>query len=170
MSGDEQRARNLFSEIVGEIRDKLEGIDQKMRALDPKIMDISKRLMTHVRSKCAEQFEWLEKNSSKTSDGQMELNSSIPPAEAEKRFQELSACTDKQDHGLRIFFNDMNDKQTKIQDATSNCMEKCYSESNQKPDQEVKDCFKGCFTTTLNDMNNLHFSIEEKLTETNKRI
>jgi hypothetical protein len=171
MSGkDEQRVRSLFGEVVNDLKQKLDGVENRMKSLDPKILNLSQKLMNYVKSKCKSQFEWLEKNSTASADGQMELNASVPQAEAEKRLQDLTSCTDKEDFGLRLFFNSINERQAKIQENTSSCLESCYNVSNRKSDNEVKDCFRECFNNTILDMDKIYTSCEDKITEINKRI
>jgi hypothetical protein len=170
MSNNEQRTRTIFVEVLSELKGQLDGIEEKMKSLDPKIQDLSVKLMNNVKSKCSLQFEWLDKNSKKGSNGALEIDTTIPKAEAEKKLQELQSCTDKYDQGIRIFFNQINEQQYKTQNKNSQCLENCYTESSKLKDDEVKSCFKNCFIPTMEDMSSIFFKIDNKIGEINKSL
>jgi hypothetical protein len=169
---DKKRLSTLLKEVYDSFVDKLTILDKKSQDVEHKMEILNPKLQSHLKSKCAQEFAWIEKNGKiVTKDGitGIDINDDAKPY-AEENFKKWEKCTNENDFGFRQNLAKVEDNFQNVQNDQQECMNKCITSLNSKNDNEVKDCFKGCFNSffdfnlkTLSDTLNNIEEIERKI-------
>lgn len=146
---DKKRLSTLLKEVYDSFIDKLTTLDKKSQEVEHKMETINPKLQSHLKTKCAQEFAWIEKNGKiVTKDGMtgIEINDDAKPY-AEENFKKWEKCTSENDYGFRQSLSKVEETFQNVQNDQQECMNKCISSISTKNDSELKDCFKGCFNS-----------------------
>lgn len=165
MGKDNKRAKELLDKTVEEYKKDLEIIDSKFKALDKKIHKLTPLILIKMKQACLKAYEWMENNYTKENDGSIVLRKGLPKEEVEEKTKELIKCSDENDSGFKLFFEKINKEQENSTNKSSNCFNSCVDKSKEYNDEDLKRCYKTCFTTSIQDMNDIAKAMEDKIKE-----
>ena len=166
------RIQNLYKDVLGELRNKIDNIENVGRNFENKIMNLQKRLFSVMKTNCRSEYEWIERNGKiMEKDGglQIEINEESK-AEGQRHLDEFKECADKSSFGLRGYFDDMNVSQNRLYSDNEKCMASCVEKIDEKSDEHLKRCIKSCFNNTFDGVQKIYNDVEEKLDDISRKI
>lgn len=173
MSSDlQQRIQNIYKDVLGELKHKIDNAEKVGRSFEKKILDIQKKLFDGIKTHCRTEFEWIEKNgriNEKDGGLQIEINENAR-VEGQRYMEDFKECADRNSFGLRNYFDNMNDEQTKVYQNNEKCMIGCLQTPEQKSDDDLKSCIKTCFVNTFDQVERMYQDVDVKLDDISRRI
>jgi len=168
----QSRIENLYKDVLGELRYKIDSIEKVGRNFEQKIMDIQKRLFGVMKDNCKTQYEWIEQNGKIVEkDGGLHIEiKEESRAEGQRYLEEFKECADKSSYGLRGYFDQMNESQNKLYSDNEKCMVGCLQRPEEKSDEQLKMCIKSCFNETFDGVERIYSEVDVKLDDINRRI
>ena len=145
------RIHKVFNEIGAEYRDKLLEADKNEEIITEKLRDTQEKLINVIKVNCKESFDWFQNNATqeKKADGIAFQLDDSKRQEGQKFIEQLQECYTKYDYGLRQELLNSQNEMNIITDDHQSCSNFCVETSENKLDQEIKQCFQNCFTQTF---------------------
>jgi hypothetical protein len=168
---DIAKFRQILFNVSDEIIDKLDEYDKKADIIAPKVRVLQDKLANHLKDKCYDLFEWLEKNGlveENDRDFAIRINKhQANKATAETTFVQFHECCSKNDHGIRNYFKKIQIDLDNLKVKHSECLNSCRA---QKDENKVRTCVKDCFVNAIGNMTQMNENVSKYLEELNKKL
>lgn len=168
----QQRVQKIFAETIQEEKKSLDDLDKKGGEFTQQVNSLQTKLFEYVKKKCSEQYKWIEENG-KVLNGPEGLRFQInkdAENQAQEKIEAFQQCTDKNDFGMKNFFNEVNQKQTSLQRESEECLSRSIERSEDKTDKDLKNSFRDCMRNTFDETFRLFNRISSKIEEINYKI
>jgi hypothetical protein len=166
---DKVRLSSILKTIYESFAGKFEEGEKKSQQLELRLSVFQPKLINYIRQKCSKEYEWIEKNVSSLSNGEIKIKDESK-AEADKYFSEWEACASKNDFGTREFFQNLETQQKDLHQTNEKCMKLCIDNLDNKIDDDLKICFTNCFSSMFHDTEKVIESINKRLDDIERRL
>lgn len=145
---EKKRVGEALQNVYENLADKIKNVEILSNSLEKKMTTFQPRLINFLKGKCQEEYQWIEKYGKLTEvDGQIKIDVPVDQRPfAEENFRKWEKCSEKNDLGVKKFFNAVETENIGNQKSNEVCMNSCIKDISSKSNQDIEKCFTGCFT------------------------
>ena len=169
---DKQRVGKLLEEIYMSLTDKIKNLEKASHTIEEKMTSFQPKLLTHLKFKCKQEYDWIEKNTKYTEkDGQVKLDVAEDQREiANEKLQQFEKCSGENDFGVKNYFEKVESDNFTYQKNNESCLSKCIEDMGTKSNDQMKSCFHTCFNNYFTQTEQTIRGVINKVDEFEQRI
>ena len=169
MNLNEQQTKRLgeiYQELMESYVDKIKSLENISKSLEQRMTIFQPKLINRLKTKCAEQFDYLQKLGKPSANGDISLDvPSDKEEEAKEKISQWEKCSMENDLGVKSYFTEVEESSRRIHESNEKCLETCVTDLDKKSNSEIITCFKPCFNVFFQQnelsMKNVVSKIEE---------
>lgn len=168
-----KRLENTFKDFMQEYKYTFDRIDKTNSQIESDLNELKLNVYDSIKKNCSKQFQWLEQHGKvyfNDNGINVHVNENPDGMTADTILGELESCASLYDMGLRSYFDQANIRKNIVLKENQRCVNSCSFRSQDKIDEELKNCIRKCFINSFDETDALLDDIKLKLNDVKGRM